>query len=536
MARFSLVIPTLCRADTLEHALTTLLAQSHADIEIVVQNNGNDPATRNVVDSMGDPRLQHFSTDEVLPMIENWERALTHSTGDFVTFVGDDDGLLPDACDIAASIFDAEPMEILSWAPFLYLWPEYWDERRRNRLQATVSFEFGVRAEASRPLLERFYDFGVHYSKLPMLYNSFVGRSLIDRVKGRHGRYFFGSLPDVTSGIINAAFSETFLFSTRALSVTGLSHHSTGHRYTRAATRVTPEERARDFPDMDVESSPGSNLELLIANEMRFMKDHVLNETTPLMLNEPALVRAMAAAINDSPSRYDETRSLILERARRLDISEEELVIPSRAAHAPAPEDGVHVLGPYEIMFVLDGNAIALRTIADAVSLSAQLVPGSAVMVRAEQAVARGRVPILSVEPLALTRNSVGTGALVAGWGEPEPWGTWAVERESTLRLEIPRDADGETVRLGLRYRTIPFPDHTPRVVSCVVDGMSLQEWDFLGDNAQGELVITIPEAMASGVVDVVLVNANARSPDELGIGPDQRRLGIGVEQIRLLP
>ena len=42
MPRFSIVIPTRQRADTLRFSIETALAQTHPDFEVVVQNNGND--------------------------------------------------------------------------------------------------------------------------------------------------------------------------------------------------------------------------------------------------------------------------------------------------------------------------------------------------------------------------------------------------------------------------------------------------------------------------------------------------------------
>ena len=71
MPRFSLVIPTLRRADTLVHALATLTAQRFEDVEIVVQNNGNDSETRDAVRMNGDPRVRHFGTDAVVSMTDN---------------------------------------------------------------------------------------------------------------------------------------------------------------------------------------------------------------------------------------------------------------------------------------------------------------------------------------------------------------------------------------------------------------------------------------------------------------------------------
>ena len=537
MSRLSIVIPTLRRADTFEYAFETVLAQTYADVEIVVQNNGNDPATRAIVERAGADRVCHFSTDDVLPMTENWERALSNATGDYVTFIGDDDGLLPDASDVAASVLDAEDAELLSWHPFLYLWPQYWEARRRNRLQALIS-PFEVSAYASRPLLERFYAFSAHYSKLPMIYNSFVARSLIDRVRDRHGRYFFGSLPDVNSGIVNAAYSEAFLLSSRALSVAGVSQHSTGHRWTRAAARVTSGELERDFPTLrsdEVSSGAGSNLELLIANEMTLMQERVLRDIVPLRFDEFGYVHAIAAGINLSPSRYVETLSVIHDLMRQFGIPDDAIAIPAPTEHPPAPADGVHTLGPQDVLHVVDGDREGLRSIADAVRLAATLAPSRTTMRRTVQTEPRGSVPSISDKPLLFARGSDGIGALISGWSEPESWGVWSVDRECTLRVRIPPSANGKSMRLGLRYRVIPFPDQTSRVIECAV-GDSRAIWQFSRANASGELVVKIGHRPESGAVDVSFTNVNARSPRELEIGSDERRLGIGIEQIRLLP
>ena len=92
MPRLSVVIPTLGRPDTLQHALKTLAAQPGDNCEFVIQNNGGDPATAAVVEALGDRRFKHFATAGIVTMTENWELALGHATGDYITFIGDDDG------------------------------------------------------------------------------------------------------------------------------------------------------------------------------------------------------------------------------------------------------------------------------------------------------------------------------------------------------------------------------------------------------------------------------------------------------------
>ncbi|MBA2372307.1 MAG: glycosyltransferase [Chloroflexi bacterium] len=538
MPRFSLVIPTLRRADTLEHALATLLSQTEADVQIVVQNNGDDPATRELVERIADSRVQHFYTDETIPMAQNWEFALSNAKGDLVTFIGDDDGLLPDACRIAGAVFDDSDTEILAWEPFVYFWPSYWDERRRNRLHARVSFEFNVGAVASGPLLQRFFDFQTHYSKLPMIYNSFVSRSLLERVRDRHGRYFLGSLPDLTSGVVNAAFSKTFFKSERPLSVAGLSGHSTGHRLWRAETWASPAEFERDFPSLACRNpSQAPSLEESIGAEMALLEEEVVRERFAVTFNQRGLVRAMAAGINESPSRYEDTKSAILSLMKRLGMTGDEVFIPEPLDHPPGPSPGVHVLGPYEVLFVLEGDHIGLQSIADAVRLASQLVPPADSMVKSTAIRYPDGVPVVSTEPLSFARNADGALALASGWAEPEAWGAWSVERECRLRLRFSRLPESRLeVRLGLRYRTVPFPDGKPRFVECAIGERTLKRWELSSNEYRGELLITVPADDLHDALDLRLVNLNARSPKDMEIGEDQRPLGIGVEQIRIVP
>src|SRR5262245_51577835 len=94
MPRFSIVIPTRNRENTLRHTLRTCLAQDFADFEIVVSDNDSPPAVREVVASFADSRIKYFRTPRLLAMSDSWEFALEHAAGEFVTVIGSDDGLL----------------------------------------------------------------------------------------------------------------------------------------------------------------------------------------------------------------------------------------------------------------------------------------------------------------------------------------------------------------------------------------------------------------------------------------------------------
>jgi len=532
---FSVVIPTLERADTFEHALATVVAQAHSSLEIVVQNNGGDPGTRRVVEAAGDSRIRLFETSDVLPMTQNWERALGNARGEWVTFLGDDDGLLPDACEVAGAVLeDVGEDELLSWEPFLYLWPDYWNPRRRNVLQATVERSFVVQRVPSRPMVHRLYGFALHYSKLPMIYNSFVRRSLIERVVGDHGRYFVGALPDVTSGIVNAAYSEWFLKSTRPLSVAGVSRHSTGHRLHRSGSPAAHEDLLDEFPELaSVEIPITESLELCIAADMALVRESIRGQVGELALDRRAMLQRAAQAINEAPDRYDAAASAIRRLADRYGFGPDGVPIPPALPEPPRPPEGTTELGPDVALVVLDGAPLGLRTIADAARAAADLVPDVGALVRADPRLAADGVPVVEDGGLRFDRHSGGAFALVSGWSDPEAWGTWSVGEESILRVRVPALRTTSPVKLALRYRVIPVPDGSPSVVECAVGDAPLARWELDAASAAGELTLDVPGGPE--LVEIRLVAPEAKSPLELGLSDDPRRLGIGVEELRVL-
>src|SRR5262245_20675383 len=95
--RFSVVIPTRERAETLRHALRTCLNRKFDDYEVIVSDNDSAPPMRAVVDEVAGPKVRYVRTPDALAMSSNWDFALSHARGEFVVLIGDDDGLLPHA-------------------------------------------------------------------------------------------------------------------------------------------------------------------------------------------------------------------------------------------------------------------------------------------------------------------------------------------------------------------------------------------------------------------------------------------------------
>src|SRR4051812_33489307 len=94
-ALISLVIPTRNRAAHLRNSLRCALAQAFDDYEIIVSDNDSQDDTSAVVSEFSDPRVKYFRTNASLSMPESWEFALSKASGQYITYLSDDDAIVP---------------------------------------------------------------------------------------------------------------------------------------------------------------------------------------------------------------------------------------------------------------------------------------------------------------------------------------------------------------------------------------------------------------------------------------------------------
>jgi len=539
MPLLSIVIPTLDRPDTLRHALATMACQpAQADCEFIVQNNGGNPAIAKMVADLQDERFKYFASDTVLTMTDNWEAALGRASGEYITFLGDDDGLMPYACATASDMLSSRQIDLLSWSAYSYYWPGYYHPAFRNRLLAEIDLTSSVKRVSSRAELARVFGFQAHYAHLPMIYNSFVRRSVIDRMRALGGRYFIGLSPDVASGIANAALTDSFVRLSRPLSMAGFSQHSTGHALFFETTDLLETPRgARDFGPVDGDPElPDLNaLQLFIARDMLVLKRLLLADDDDVRLDFKALAQALATDINNRPPLYDRTVRTIGELARTHGFDVADIVIPARLADRPPPPgQRVRVTGQNHVVYELDGPVLGLNSIADAVRVIAQFVPDQEPFDPAALE-APVSAPVLGAEQLEFARGGAGVAALIEGWSEPEQWGTWSVARNCVLRFAV-HPIPSRPVALVLACRAFVSDGNPQLHAVCRVGNGVQQQLTFSKEAFAGQRRLMLdPAAIAAdGTLTISLSLSDPRSPADLGLSSDARPLGIGLERIWL--
>jgi len=91
----SVCIPTYNRAGLLHECITSVLAQTFEDFELIVSDNASTDATTDVVNGFADSRIRYSRNSSNIGHLENFNRCLRLATGEFVVLFFDDDVMLP---------------------------------------------------------------------------------------------------------------------------------------------------------------------------------------------------------------------------------------------------------------------------------------------------------------------------------------------------------------------------------------------------------------------------------------------------------
>ncbi len=226
MVKFTIIIPTRERCDTLESSLQTCVRQEYDNLEIIVSDNDSGDNTRDVVESFRDNRVKYVNTGERLSMSANWEFALSQVDSGYIIYLGDDDGMLPEAIISLNRIIEDTGTEAVGWRSAEYHWPRHPDKAVRNMLNIPLGTSLEKRD--SKEMLTDVINMKRSYRELPFLYKGAVSYEPVKRISLESGRFFNSLTPDVYSGIVLASVIDSYYYSQSPYSINGASHHSVG--------------------------------------------------------------------------------------------------------------------------------------------------------------------------------------------------------------------------------------------------------------------------------------------------------------------
>jgi len=225
--KFSVIIPTRERADTLVHCLRTIVAQEYKDLDIIVSDNFSQDGTKAVAASFSDPRIKYINTGKRVSMSHNWEFALGHVKDGWVMFLGDDDGLYPWALQTLDKLINEYKVEALWSASGEFIWPGHHEGCPQGAL--VVPLSNSVKLSRSKTALQRTLSGEALTYGLPWLYNGGAASiALINRSRDGNGRFFCSCNPDWYSAVALSSATDQFLSVRIPIAISGASKHSNG--------------------------------------------------------------------------------------------------------------------------------------------------------------------------------------------------------------------------------------------------------------------------------------------------------------------
>lgn len=232
--KLSIAIPTRSRSTYLKGSLQSALIAADAaqcPVEIIVSDNASEDDTQEVVASFASDRIIYGRLEQRVSMRQNFENALSLTTGTHVILIGDDDGIAPNGLRILEELIKTYQSEIIGWRTLNFKWPNDAMQVPGHLVIRPMKLSGRVRQIDPNKVRARFFagKYGSYYDG-GMIYHGCISRKLIDRVRDlSQGTYFWCLMPDVYSSIANLLATQTpILKIDRPISIGGASPRSNG--------------------------------------------------------------------------------------------------------------------------------------------------------------------------------------------------------------------------------------------------------------------------------------------------------------------
>jgi hypothetical protein len=198
-------MPTKHRTRYAISTIRGILSWRRNDFELVVQDNSNHGELEEALRGVTDPRLRYYHCTTSLDMEANFSQAALNANGEYVAFIGDDDGVTDEVMDVAlwARTKGLQAVVPSGWVSFL--WPDVESRAYGRRFSGALRMRrFGGRVSypiAEQEIRKCARSGGQDFHRLPRPYFGLVHRDSMEEVRQACGTCFPGPSPDLAGAI-----------------------------------------------------------------------------------------------------------------------------------------------------------------------------------------------------------------------------------------------------------------------------------------------------------------------------------------------
>jgi glycosyltransferase involved in cell wall biosynthesis len=230
----SIIIPTKNRQYTALYAIESALKLKDSNIEVIVQDCSDTNILKSQIEDkyVDDKRIKYYYTDEPVSMTENWNLAISRTSGKYLCAIGDDDAVLPSILDV---VYWMNGQDIDAALPpwITYIWKDaYIGSFSNSRLTFAKSFDGSIyKIDLEKEYIKKSINCGFGYTdNLPNIYHGIIKKDILNKHKMAHGNYLNGSSLDVYCAFALSKYTKSLFYIDYPFTIRGACGKSNTNR------------------------------------------------------------------------------------------------------------------------------------------------------------------------------------------------------------------------------------------------------------------------------------------------------------------
>ncbi len=225
----SIAIATKNRERYCIAAIESILNFKDERLEITVADNSSSKKVKDFIESLNSSQVKYIYDDSDISSIDNFNKAIELTTGEYVMLIGDDDSILPNAIEIADWAKKNDVDSISSENIYTYFWPGSNPVFPQGMLRIPEFSDKKNEIDAKKELVKLLKNGIVNYMffKLPKSYHGIVKKEILCQIKKITGNYYGALSPDIFSVISISLLVKKHYSTTVPFSIAGVCTSST---------------------------------------------------------------------------------------------------------------------------------------------------------------------------------------------------------------------------------------------------------------------------------------------------------------------
>lgn len=227
----SILIPTKNRQKFAYNVICCILEIRDNRFQLIIQDNSDSNELEILLKKYrNDSRLKYFYNNSILSFVDNFSLGISKCEGEYVTIIGDDDGINPFIIDIANWAYNNEIEAVTPSLSLVYYWPESMVNSKEDCGRLTISeitcqVKFFNSEQEVIKLLKNGCQNYLSFN-LAKAYHGIIKRSVLNEIKTKTGNFIGGLSPDIYLSVAASLLIKKVLIIDYPLTISGICNKS----------------------------------------------------------------------------------------------------------------------------------------------------------------------------------------------------------------------------------------------------------------------------------------------------------------------